>query len=716
MSVACLALLGRNAGAAFASPKVVPQSDPSARPSLTVRRTESAPVIDGNLDDAAWETAEASDAFLQVVPREGEPPSERTEIRALCDRDHLYLAIRCFDREPGAILATKMKRDADLDTDDRVLIVLDTFEDDRNGYLFAMNPAGAKLDALIVSNGEDLNEAWDAIWEGRSAIDAAGWSLELAIPFKSLAFRPGLASWGFNVQRVIKRRLENVRWASPRRNIRVQQVSEAGTLDGLEEIQQGIGLDVVPFFALRWEDDGDDRHLLGKPGFDAFYRLTSGLGAALTFHTDFADTEVDQRRVNLTRFPLFFPEKRDFFLQDAGIFQFADLGSDLIPFFSRRIGLDDQGKEVPILVGGKVTGRAGDYNLGVLDVRTEAEGTFDSADLFAARISRNLGEQSTIGAIVTNGDPNGRDSNTVVGVDANFGTSRFLGDRNLRASLWALESFDDAADDAAFGASLSYPNDIWFWRLRWKEIQEDFAPELGFVPRTGVRTYSGDLGFEPILNQEVRRLEFGVEPTVVTDLANDVESAEVPLQYLGVVWDSGDEIKLQTIWSYERLDAPFDIQDDVIIPTGEYDWLRWRVEAESALKRRVSGDMAVEFGPFFDGTRTDYEAQASWRPSRYFTSAFAYEQNRVDLPDGTFVVHVGTTRLDFAFSPDVTWSNFFQFDNESDTLGWNTRLQWILRPGEEFNLVYNNTLERDGGSLATVSQDAALKLQYTIRF
>src|SRR5262245_1384817 len=711
-----LALLGGSSCAAFASASAAQGPDRPVRPSLAVRRTDSAPTIDGNLDDTVWKDAAPSDGFVQVDPREGEPPTERTEIRALYDRDNLYLAIRCFDREPGAIIGTQMKRDADLDTDDRVQVVLDTFEDHRNGYLFEMNPAGSKFDALIGSNGADVNVAWDAIWEERASIDSEGWVLELAIPFKSLAFRPGLTSWGLNVQRVIKRRLESDRWASPRRNLSVRQTSEAGTLEGLEGIQQGIGLDVVPFFALHWEDEGSDRDLTGKPGVDAFYRLTPGLGAALTINTDFADTEVDQRRINLTRFPLFFPEKRDFFLQDAGIFQFADLRNDLIPFFSRRIGLDDQGEEVPILVGGKVTGRAGDYNLGVLDVQTKAAGDFDSANLFAARVSKNVGEQSTIGAIVTNGDPNGRESNTVVGVDANFGTSHFQGDRNLRASVWALESFDDVANDAAFGASLSYPNDIWFWQLRWKEIQEDFAPELGFVPRTGVRTYSAELGFEPILNRNIRRLEFAVDPTVVTDLSNDVESVEAPLQFLGVVWDSGDEFKLQSIWSYERLDSPFDIQDDVTIPTGEYDWLRWRMEAESALKRPVSGAVAVEVGPFYDGTRTDYEGQVSWRPNRYFTGELAYEQNRVDLPDGDFVTHLGSARLDAAFSPDLTWSNFLQFDNESDTLGWNTRLQWILRPGEELNLVYNSTVARAGDALTIVSQDAALKLQYTIRF
>jgi len=694
-----------------------PSAPVPERPKLRAIPCEQAPEIDGRLDDAVWGNAEPSDAFTQVEPREGEAPTERTEIRALYDADHLYLGIRCFDREPKKIIATQMKRDAELDTDDRVLVVVDTFEDRRNGYLFEMNPAGAKLDALIASNGEDLNEAWDAIWEGRAAIDEQGWTVELALPFKSLSFRPELESWGLNVQRVIKRRLENDRWASPHRNQSVVQVSEAGALEGLAGIQQGIGLDLVPFFTAHWTQDEDgDEHLTGEPGFDAFYRLTTGLTAALTVNTDFAETEVDQRQINLTRFPLFFPEKRDFFLQDAGIFQFADLGHDLIPFFSRRIGLTDEGEEVPLLVGGKVTGRAGPYNLGFLGVHTDAAQDFDAADLFVGRLVRNVGEQSTIGGIFTAGDPNGRDDNALVGLDANFGTSSFLGDRNLRSSLWALGTDDDGTQAAAFGASLSYPNDIWAWTLSAKEIQEDFSPALGFVPRTGVRTYKGELQFEPVINRAVRRLEFGAESTVVTDLDDDVESAESPLQFLGVVWDAGDELRLQAIPSYERLDEPFEIQDDVSIPVGSYDWLRWRVEAESALKRPVSAVAALEVGDFFDGTRTDLIGGVSWRPSRYFTGELSYEQSQVDLEEGSFVTHLGTARLDLAFSPDLTWSNFIQVDNESETLGWNSRMQWILHPGEEVNFVYNHTVEHDHGELATVSQGAAIKLQYTLRW
>jgi hypothetical protein len=702
----------------LAAPTLALQESASERPLLRVLQTSAPPQIDGRLDEAAWAAAEPSDAFVQVDPREGEPPTERTEIRALYDADNLYLGIRCFDSEPSKIIGTQMKRDAFLETDDRVVVVIDTFEDRRNGFFFGMNPTGAKLDALITGNGRDIDEAWDAIWEGRSSIDGEGWAVEMAIPFKSLSFAPNITSWGFNVQRVIKRRLESDRWASPRRNVRVWQMSEAGTLSGLAGIHQGIGLDIVPFFAARWVKEPDDEDLLGQPGFDAFYRLSPSFGAALTVNTDFAETEVDQRRINLTRFPLFFPEKRDFFLQDAGIFQFADLESDLIPFFSRRIGLTDSGEEVPISVGGKLTGRAGDYNVGILDVQTRAADDFDPANLFVTRVSKNVGEQSSIGGIFTNGDPNGRDSNSVFGLDANFGTTSFLGDRNLSSSIWGLASSgeESSSDDHAFGASLVYPNDVWSMGLTWKEIQADFHPALGFVPRTGIRDYAGEIEYQPVINKSIRWLEFGVQTEVITDLDDHVESAQAPVQFLGIVWDSGDEVRLQAIPSYESLDEPFEIEDGVTIAADDYDWLRWRVEAESALKRPVSGFLGVEDGGFYDGNRTDFEAGLSWRPSRYFNCDLSYEQSQVDLPSGAFVTHLGSLRLDAAFSPDLTWSNFLQFDNETDTVGWNSRLQWIRHPGEELNLVFNETAARDADSLVTVSQEAAIKLQYTLRF
>ncbi len=704
-------------------PASVHASVQEPRPTATAVRCTPPPRIDGRLDEAAWEAAPPLGPLVQTEPREGEPASERTEARVLFDDDTLFVGVRCFDDDPGAIVATKMKRDSDLNSDDRLIVVLDTFADRRNGFTFIMNPAGAKVDATIAANGAVVNQAWDGIWEGRATIDAQGWSVELAIPFKSLSFDERAKSWGFNVQRVIKRRLENSRWASARRNAGIYQVSEAGSLVGLEGIRQGIGLDVVPFFSLRAADHaGESSHLLGQPGFDAFYRLSPSLGTALTVNTDFADTEVDQRRINLTRFPLFFPEKRDFFLQDSGVFQFADLESDLIPFFSRRIGLSEQGEAIPIDVGAKLTGRVGDVQLGLLDAKTAASGDVESANLAVARVLHDFGEQSSLGGIVTHGDPDGTGRNTLAGFDVNLRRSDFLGSRNLRTSAWWLgtstaeDAQADTRVDSAFGVSVAYPNDIWSWSVSAKEIGSDFQPALGFVPRTGIRAYAAELEYEIWTNAAVRRLGFGLEPQVVTDLEGELESAATSLQLVHVLWDSGDELDLSLTSSSERLSEPFEIEDGVTLDAGEYDWWRWRVEAESALKRPLTVFAALEGGDFYDGERQDLEAGLSWRPVKYFNAEVFYELNRLDLPAGAFDAHVGGLRLDFAATPDLTWSHFLQFDNDSDSLGWNSRLQWILAPGESINLVVNQVVERVDGSFVAAAQDATLLFQYTFRF
>jgi uncharacterized protein DUF5916/cellulose/xylan binding protein with CBM9 domain len=693
----------------------------SDAPSAKAVRVSTPPVIDGRLDDAVWGLAAPIGRFTQQEPHEGQPPTEQTEVRVLYDDGHLYVGIRCFDSTPDEIIATQMGRDADLSTDDRVSIVVDTFHDRRNAFFFKMNPAGSKVDALVQNNGADFNMPWDGIWEGKAAIDEQGWTVEMSLPFKTLNFRPGLDTWGFNVERIIKRRLEVDRWSGARLDVDFDQVSEAGTLQGLEGMRQGIGLDLVPFFVGRWTNDRSgepDQDWQGQPGFDAFYKVTPSLQASLTVNTDFAETEVDQRRVNLTRFPLFFPEKRDFFLQDAGIFQFADLGEELIPFFSRRVGLTNEGDRVPILAGGKLTGREGPYNLGVLDVETDSAGSTPERNLFAARVSRNVGEESTIGAIATRGNPSETGVNALYGVDANYRTSTFSGNKNFTSSVWGLETYTSGehGSDLAYGASVGYPNDLWSWQARFEEIQSNFDPALGFVERVGVRRYAGDLEYAPRPNGFVRQLSFRATPDVVTGIDNRIQTADARLRVFGMELDAGDEARLIVIPDYEKLDEPFDIHDDLVIPTGDYTFTRYRAEIETALKRPVSGSAACEAGEFFDGHRTDLEAQVDWRPSRYFTGSLGYEQNRVWLPDGHFTVHVERARLNLAASPELSWSNFVQFDNESNTLGVNSRVRWILTPGQEMFFVVNHTFERQNGSVDPLFQEIAVKIEYTIRF
>ena len=701
------------------------------RPSVEAVRVEKPPVIDGRLDDRAWSLAHPIGDFTQVDPIEGGVPTEKTEVRILYDETTLYVGIRCFDDDAKGIIGTQMGRDADLQADDRVEIVIDTFHDRRNAFWFQMNPVGAKVDALISNNGQDVNEPWNGIWEGKASIDGGGWTVEMAIPFQTLSFDPSKGTWGFNAKRTIKRRLETDRWASPRRNIDFYQIAEAGDLSGLAGMKQGIGLDVVPYFRANYVNDRQgepDDDITGQPGVDVFYRLTPNMTAILTVNTDFAETEVDERQINLTRFPLFFPEKRAFFLENAGIFQFADLKQDLVPFFSRRIGLDDSGKEIPILWGGKLTGRAGDWNVGALDVETDAFSRFDPTlgadeevpeqNLFAARVSRNIGEQSTVGAIVTHGDPIGQVDSTLVGLDANFRTSHFAGDRNLNASVFGMKTETDGSTshDAAYGASIAYPNDPWEAQLAWKEIQQDFDPRLGFVPRTGIRSYNGVVQWQPRINETIRWLEFGADTTVITGLDDRVETVTSEVQPFGMVMDAGDELHFFLKPEYEKLDAPFDIQPDVEIPPGDYSWLRWRVQAESALKRPVSGLVAFEGGEFYDGQRQDATGEIAWRQSKHFTCSAQYTQSHVVLPEGTFTTHLGEVRANVAFTPDIDWLNFVQFDNQSETIGLNSRFRWIVRPGEELYLVWNQVQARDSGALVPLFQEGAFKIVYTMRF
>lgn len=697
---------------------------PAHRPRADVLRVGEPPTVDGRLDEACWLAARPIGPLRQMVPGIDVDPSEVTEIRLVHDGRSLYFGIRCFDRDPGAIVATLRQRDADLDPDDRIEILLDTFRDRRNAYFFQIGAAGSIGDALVSRNGGAFKKAWDGIFDGAAVIDDLGWSAEIEIPFATVAFDPDDPTWGFNINRCIKRREEFARWSGLTQDSSFFRIAQAGDLGGLAGARQGIGLDLVPFFVGRMDDlRGEEPSLTGQLGLDASWRLTPGLQAALTINTDFAETEVDDRQVNLTRFPLFTPEKRDFFLQDAGIFDFADRDAGtLIPFFSRRIGLDGAGGEVPILAGGKLTGRAGDWSIGLLDVQTEATDAFGEQNLGAARFTHNVGEQSTIGVIGTLGDPTGATDASTYGADLNLATDGFLGDKNLQSSSWVVRTDDgtDDGDDLAFGTSLRYPNDLFSFGLYYAEIQEDFDPALGFVPRTDIRSYAAAFELEPRHDPRafgsLRRTQYQLDVSAVTDLDDRLETGKVEVQPLGLIFDSGDQIYVELEGERDSLTEGFEIQEGIVIPPGEYDYGRARLELVSSNKREFSGSVTLVGGSFYDGTREDLVLGASWRPSALLNASIQYERNDVDLEEGDFDVHVGRARVDLAFTPRVLWSNFVQFDNQSDTLGVNSRLRWTIAPGRDLYVVVNPTVGRDMDSLVTEEVAAAVKIAYTFRF
>jgi len=706
------------------------QAQEPRRSALAVR-TPRPPVIDGRLDEEVWQLAQPIGELVQVEPLEGVPPTETSDIRFLYDSDHLYIGVRCYDSRPDLIITTTRTRDALLEVDDRVEMVIDTYKDRRNAFFFQINAGGSKGDALITDNGSTFNKPWDGIWHAHTRTDAQGWTAEFELPFKTLNFDPLQSTWGFNLSRFIGRKREEARWSSARRDYRLFNIYQAGDIQGLEGIRQGIGLDVVPFFVSHWSNDrvGGSKTLSGEPGFDAFYKVIPSLTLSLTVNTDFAETEVDQRQINLTRFPLFFPERRDFFLQDSGQFEFgpslAGNGRDtaLIPFFSRRIGLL-QGEEVPLLAGAKLTGRVDDYNIGLLDVQTdqvdvEDLGPVDSQNLFAGRIARNLGEQSTVGGILTRGDPTGAGDNLVYGLDLGYRTSSFLGDKSLVGSLYYLESDTEGVggSDGAFGGGLRAPNDLWNWSLDFLEIQENFEAALGFVPRKDIRRYRSGVDFQPRPDvASIRQLEFGLSGVLFTDTRNDTETWEVELQPLGIEWESGEQLRFEVERVHDELDEDFEISDGVILPVGGYEWTRVRLELESAQERRLSAALSLEAGDFYDGRRSGYGAELLWQPGPLFNGGLAYQLDQVRLEEGDFDTQLARLRADFSFSPELSWNNFVQWDNESDSIGVQSRLRWIPVPEQEIFLVLNQTLEESGGRLDPLFQELSFKITYALRF
>jgi len=707
-----------------------------------VPTTSVPPTIDGRIHDSEWQGAAVIDDLMQIEPREGVAASERTRIYLLVDHDNLYIGLQALDSEPGRILASQITRDAQLDPDDRIELVFDTFHDHRNGYFFQIGPGGSKGDALIGNNGTFFNKSWDGIWRGKAVIHERGWSAEIALPAKTLSLQQGLDTWGFNLRRHIKRKNEQAQWANPTRRDRLFQMSSAGTLSGLSVLDPGVGLDVVPFLStrnLRTHDPRSETTRL-EPGLDLRYKITPSLTGTFTVNTDFAETEVDSRVVNLTRFPVFFPEKRDFFLEDSGIFSFGGLEDDLVPFFSRRIGLSGDGEPVPIVAGAKLTGRIGRVNLGVLDVVTDDLGELPGQNLTVARASVNVLAESQMGALVTLGDPGTDGDNTVAGVDFSWRTRRFRGDRVLRMDAFALTSRDEpqapsgepgepSGDDTvatvgghALGVKIEYPNDTVEATLDLQEISERFRPDLGFVRRPGVRVARGNAEWRPRPRSgPVRRLSFGLRPTVFWRLSDDqVESAEVRITPAEVLFHSGDRIEVVYIPTEERLIEPFEIADGVVIPPGTYHFDRYELQLEMADTRRVFGEIEVQTGTFFTGRRDTYQVEIAFRPLRKLTLETELEHNDVRLAEGDFTTDLARLRTTVDFNPEISWITFAQWDDRSESLGINSRLRWILSPGREIFLVWNRAYrtrdELRDFTLTPATTDTTVKVEYTLRF
>ena len=695
-----------------------------ATPSMRVGRAPEPPVLDGLVNEATWATADVASGFLQREPREGQPASERTEVRVLYDDENLYIGVIAYDSNPAAVLATEMRRDALGSrfggSDDIFSVLLDTFHDGRSAFLFTVNALGTRYDATI-RNEHEINSDWDEAWEAAGQVTARGWEAELVIPWRILRFSTGLADWGIDFERQIRHKNEQVAWSNYRRDFRFIAVSQAGDLRGFENLSVSQRFRLRPYFlgtaASLFEDPARVSNVDQEFGIDDFkIQVTSNLTADLTYNTDFAQVEVDQQRVNLTRFSLFFPEKRDFFLEGANNFSFGQqrgggfggFGAPLIRLYhSRRIGLTDDGVPIPIDFGAKMTGKIGSGNVGLLNVQTSDSLFGAGRNYTALRWRQDVLERSSVGALITNvAGPDGA-TNTVVGADANF---TFFD--NLNIAAFGARATDDALDDGKFAGQfrVGWQSDLWGASVDIMRIDPEFDSDMGFVLRQDIvrRDYRASWNPRPSVPW-MRRVSMDTSLTTFHDTAGTLVSHRGEV-FAFLEFESGDSIGAGYASDFERLDFPFEIHPDVTIPPGEYSFDSLDMFLFTFGGRSVSGSLSTNIGEFYDGTILTLSPRLTLRLSEKFRFAPSFSYNKIDLPGGSFTSNVLTVRANYSFSDRWLTDALVQHTNVSNDVSIFARLRYIYRIGDDIYLVYRQAGEYDGLRFGRHNRSLTLKV------
>jgi len=658
------------------------------------------------------------DDLTLYQPSQGAEPSQPTRYYLYYDDVALYIGAELSDTEPGRIIRRQLLQNQAVVDDDNVQIFIDPYDTRRGAYLFYVNPNGVQRDGLVFGTNR-FNMNWDGIWQAKAQVTDTGWSVEAAFPFKTLSFDPQQSDWGINLLRTVRRSGEEAAW-----NLRGDRlaIDGMGLARGITNVDPGRGLDVVPSFALSerkaFSPNQSDTKL--EPSLDVFYRLTPSLTSSFTVNTDFSATEVDDRQVNLTRFSLFFPEKRDFFLRDTDIFEFGELAENGRPFFSRTIGLSPTGAPVDLVGGAKLTGRQGPWSIGVLGVRQDEFANQAASELGVARIYRRVLEQSTLGGIITYGDPASDRNNWVGGLDFQFRNTRWIPGQSFEGEVWYQQSETEgfSGDDSAFGVRLQYPNERTDVLLGFSEIQADFNPAMGFVNRSGIRTFNAHfrrkLRFQ---DHWIRSYRLGAEAEEIRDLADVLETRIVKLELAEVFSRQGDQFNAYVLRQTEVLNTSFDLLGQATVNPGRYDFDRYGATLRMPGFRALGLNFNFEAGDFFDGKRVDAGATLNYRPNRYFKGALSYTSNHIDLPGGKFISRIIAARASVAFNVEWSWISFVQYDNVSDRLGVNTRVRWIPQQGRELFLVLNyDFIDPGNQDFRANVRDTTLKFNYTFRF
>ena len=691
--------------------------------------------VDGKLDEPAWQQAGVIEDLTQQSPKPGQATPYHTKIRLLRDKDTLYIGVECSDPDMSKAVSHTLVRDASQNNDDYVLFVLDTFGTKRYAYIFQVNSAGAMADGLLspspsinVYNGVDYN--WDGVWKAVVTQDAHGWTAEIAIDTRSLQFTTGLARWGLNVTRNVPRDLLTLDWSGTTLDSTAYQLQREGLLTGMEGMEQGVGLDFQPYGLAKYQTGSGTT---SNTGFDLKYDFNPALEGLFTYHTDFAEAEADQQQINSGRFPIFFPEKRQFFLQGSNLFSFAynlgnSLGTAFLPFNSRNIGLVD-GAEVPLNEGVKIIGQSDSGSLALLDTQMAGAANSDATNLFVGRATYNIDPQLQVGTMVTHGDPLGMSSNTFVGADAIWKTSQFAGDKNLNLSGWAGHSSGNlpAGNDNTLGFDLEYPNDLWYIHSQYGQFGDGFDPALGFLSHPGTRHYLTGVSFQPrpaadSLFDWVHQFYFferyeeydGFGPTDGGKQTSEFRVSPEMLTQGGWYWE---------VDYFHEFDAPtqsFEPVPNVAVPAGRYTYDDYEFNFQSPSSQPLWWAFVDTVGPFYAGTAQHPYVQLNWNsPSGQVVLTAQQEDFFYHSPQGHGSTRLSTLIGTYSFTPNFYITTQMQYNNSIPGISSNTQLRWIVADASNIYLVFNHGVvtETNGLGKPVVSNgnEVILKVQWDLR-
>ncbi len=663
---------------------------------LTALKVQEAPEIDGILNEICWQKVEKISNFTQRELNEGEPATEKTVVAAVYTSSTLYFGIWCYDSEPEKIIAKEMKRDFQHWREDNFEIIIDTYHDKRNGYLFVINPNGAREDVLITNEGKGTNRDWNGVWDVAVHINEQGWFAELQIPFSTLKFHNQETQvWGINFERNIRRKNEQVLWQGWSRDYELEMVSHAGTLTGLEGISGGHLLEFKPYVlggVQKLAIFKTERVI--KMGGDINYLLTSNLKLNVTLYPDFAQIESDRLRINLTRFSLYFPEKREFFLESRGAFDFSEQ-----VFYSRRIGIKD-GEEIPIIGGVRITGKESGTEIGALSMQTEKRGLEKSTNYSVLRVKQDIWQQSYIGIIATSKKSIDR-SNYVYGMDFNYSSSQLFGDKNIRfGAAWTQSQSGINIlnnDNTAYRIYFSLPNDFIEYDLAYDVVQNNFNPEVGFIRRKNYKHFFTELQFNPrpAFLPWIRIMEF--KPIDIdyywSDNTNQLESIGAEFRPLGFGTKSGEWFEYNIIRFFDRIDEPFEIHDDIIIPTGGYWFTRHEIQYNTFSGRKIVVGGETSTGGYYTAHRLQNDFFIRLNVNKHLNMSFDYEWNNLQFEQSEFVTHETGGKIEYAFNPKLNTSLYGQWNNEDKVILFNFRVNWIPQIGSDFYLTINQKID-----------------------